>query len=132
MESNLSIFLVFNGNCKEVMDFYAEVFKATPGRVMRYDDAPGGNQTPGMDDKIMYGEMVVGGINLMFCDSPRDVVFGSNYNLNYSSTDHSEVRRIYDAIKEGGAVGMELQQTFFAELYGMVTDKFGINWNIMA
>ena len=39
MQSNLSIFLAFGGNCQQAMDFYADVFKTTPGRVMRYADA---------------------------------------------------------------------------------------------
>jgi len=132
MTSNLSIFLTYSGNCKQAMDFYADIFKASTGRVMKYSDAPGGNDIPGFDDKIMFSEMEIGGLNLMLCDSPNDEhVAGNNFALNFSCTNPDEVRRIYNALKEGGEVLMELQKTFFAELYGMVTDKFGISWNIM-
>ena len=133
MSVNLSIFLSFNGNCAEAMAFYADVFKASPGRVMKYGDAPGGSEFSETSDKIMYGEMLVGNLNLMFSDMPQErFVAGNNFTMNYVCTDHDEVHRVFEAMKEGGSVMMPPQKTFFSELYSMVTDRFGVNWNIMA
>ena len=132
MDENLTIFLNFNGDCGDAMEFYAKTFKATPGRVMKYSDAPG-DRYPDYGDKIMYGEMQIADINVMFCDVPPDGRFvpGNNFVMNYSSTDFDKLHIVFDALKDGGVVGMEMQKTFFSELYGMVTDKFGITWNVM-
>jgi PhnB protein len=45
--------------------------------------------------------------------------------------DKDEIKRIFEELKDGGEVLMELQQTFFSELYGIVKDKFGIIWQIL-
>lgn len=130
MSANLSVFLNFNGNCADVLAFYADVFKAETGRVMKYSDAPGSDSA---DDRIMYSEMVIGGLNVMFCDtSPDNFVLGNNFTMTHMDSNLEETRRVFDALAEGGKINMELEKTFFSELYGMVTDKFGINWNIMA
>ena len=134
MKNNLSMFLNFKGNCAEVVEFYKNVFNTTTGRLVRYSDAPGGNQIPGYDDKIMYTEMMIGDANLMLCDVPpgHDFICGNNFVLTFAAANLDELKRVYNAIKEGGVVTMELQKTFFSEHYSMVIDKFGIHWNIMA
>ncbi|MCL2376309.1 MAG: VOC family protein [Defluviitaleaceae bacterium] len=131
--SKLGLFLNFDGNCADVLEFYAKAFETNHGMIMRYADTPGGNQVPGYDDKIMYADMIIGGENVMFSDAPPqgNYVAGNNICLNYSSNDTASLQRIFDALAEGGAVLMPMQKTFFSELYGMVEDKFGIFWNIM-
>ncbi|MDR2183462.1 MAG: VOC family protein [Clostridiales bacterium] len=130
----LGIFLNFNGNCNEVLQFYAKVFDTNPGRVMRYGDGPADRQAPGFEDKIMYSEMIIGGENVMFSDTPPQGshVVGNNFCLSYSGKDFDHLHRIFDALSEDGTVIMPMQKTFFSELYGMATDKFGITWNVMA
>jgi len=130
----LGIYLNFNGNCAEVMEFYSKVFETTTGMVMRYGDAPGDSRVPGFEDKIMYSDMMVGGENLMMSDVPSldTHVVGNNFCLSYSGNDFDKLRRIFADLSEGGHVIMPMDKTFFSELYGMVTDKFGITWNVMA
>ncbi|MEG0418774.1 VOC family protein, partial [Gordonibacter sp.] len=60
--------------------------------------------------------------------SDMDVTVGDNISPVLISTDKDELRRLYNELKEGGHVNMELQKTFWSELYGMVTDQFGISW----
>jgi len=131
--ANLGIFLNFNGNCADALKFYSEVFRAEHGMIMRYGDTPGGNQIPGYDDKIMYSDIKIGDQNLMLSDAPPQdsYIIGNNICLNYSSNDIENLKRIFAALSEGGTVLMPQQKTFFSEFYGMVTDKFGIYWNIM-
>ena len=46
-------------------------------------------------------------------------------------TDQAEqAKRIYEALREGGQVVMPLQETFWSPAYGIVADKYGVNWNI--
>jgi PhnB protein len=42
----------------------------------------------------------------------------------------ADAERIFNALADGGKVGMPLQQTFWAARFGMVTDRFGIPWMI--
>ena len=129
----LGIFLNFEGNCAEVLEFYAKVFETNTGMVMRYGDAPGDSQVPGFEDKIMYSDMMIGGENLMLSDVPPQGthVAGNNFCLSYSGKDFDRLRRIFTDLSDGGTVIMPMGKTFFSELYGMVTDKFGITWNVM-
>jgi 16S rRNA (cytosine1402-N4)-methyltransferase len=131
----LGIFLAFNGNCNEALEFYAKVFDTKPGQVMKYGDGPSDRQIPGFEDKVMYSDMVIGGENVMLSDAPphgAPYVAGNNFCMSYSGKDFDRLHRVFDALSDGGTVMMPMQKTFFSELYGMVTDKFGIAWNVMA
>jgi PhnB protein len=46
--------------------------------------------------------------------------------LNFE--DPGEQKKVFNALAEGGEVGMPLQDTFWGAKYGMLTDKFGVNW----
>ena len=130
----LGVFLNFNGNCAEVLDFYGKVFDTAVDMMTKYGDAPADSQVPGFEDKIMHSEMVIGGERLMLADMPpqHPRVEGNNFSMSYHSNDFNKLRRIFDGLSEGGTVRMPMQKTFFSEFYGMVTDKFGITWNVIA
>jgi len=76
---------------------------------------------------------MIGSENVMFSDMPPQDkhVVGNNFALSYSDTDQDKLHNIFTQLSEGGNVIMPMGKTFFSELYGMVTDKFGITWNIM-
>jgi len=129
----LGIFLNFNGNCADVLQFYTKVFDTTPGTVTKFGDTPD-NQIPGFENKIMYADIMIGGENLMMSDAPPNYnhIVGNNFCMNYSNTNNEKLNNIFAALSEGGTIVMPMQKTFFSELFGMVTDKFGITWNVMA
>ncbi|MES1164092.1 MAG: VOC family protein, partial [Rhizobacter sp.] len=39
---------------------------------------------------------------------------------------------LFAALAEGGAVTMPLTKTFFAPKFGMLTDRFGMSWMVLA
>ena len=135
MES-FTIFMNFDGNCREVVEFYGKVFKVAPGSLQTYGEMP---PTPGFDipealaNKIMYADLKIAGTNIMFSDIPPDTDYaaGTNIVLTIGSTDDAEIRRWFGELKEGGEVISPLGETFFSKLYGMLVDKFGICWNII-
>ena len=130
------LFISFNGNCREAMEFYAKVFKSEVLDVMKYSDAPADPSEP-MDpadaDKIMYAHVLIGDKNIMFCDMPSSIpaVVGNNFVPTINVESQEEVMRIFNELKEGGESYMEPQKIFFSECYGHVKDRFGIIWNIM-
>ena len=131
----LELFINFDGNCREAVGFYAEVFKSSVNNLMTYGESPPGpNYTVSEADKdrIMYAGVPLGGMVVMFMDIPSGtpLIEGNNINPTISIGDKDEMTRIFNELKSGGEVYMELQKTFFSELYGMVCDKFGISWQL--
>ena len=132
----LELFINFDGNCREAVEFYAKVFKSKVGNLMTYGEAPPDPSYPLAEadkDRIMYAGIPIGGIVVMFMDMPSGspLTVGNNINPTISVDNKDEVTRLFDGLKEGGEVYMELQQTFFSEWYGMVKDKFGVIWQIL-
>lgn len=83
---------------------------------------------------VMYTALDIGGAMVMFCDLPPDacLTLGNQINPVFSSTDVKEVQNVFARLAEGGTIEMPLAKTFFSPLYGMVTDKYGITWQIDA
>ncbi len=132
----VEMFINFDGNCREAVEFYAKVFKTKVGEFMTYGDAPPDpNYTLAEADrnKICYAGLKVGNMVLMFMDMPSDspLTIGNNINPTVSVNDKDEASRLFNELKEGGEVFMELQKTFYSEWYGMVQDKFGVIWHVL-
>ena len=131
----LEVFINFDGNCREAVEFYAKVFKSEVTQLMTYGDAP---SSPAMTvseadkNRILYACIPVGGVSLMFSDasSGGDFVKGNNVCPVIGLGDKDEISRLYNELKDGGVVYMELGATFFSEAFCMVEDKFGIIWQI--
>jgi PhnB protein len=67
----------------------------------------------------------------MACDNvfeENPTIVGNNISLAYSTPDVAAAEKTFEKLSEGGTVGMPMQETFWAERFGMLTDKFGINW----
>lgn len=129
----LQPFVSFNGNCREAVEFYAKAFGTAAPKFMTYGEGPQ-DEDMGLSDAdkglIMYADLTISGAQVMFSDTPPGMPFveGTNISLTIVTKDEDEIRRLFRDLGDGGEVGMELQETFWSNLYGMVTDKFGINW----
>jgi PhnB protein len=108
----MSVHLNFQGNCAEAFAFYAKVFKVDNPFQTTYGDAPGGAPVPpDWKDKVMHASIPLGDGRLMGCDAPpgRATPLGG-FQVCTESKDEAEVKRIYEALKEGGSVQMALAQ----------------------
>lgn len=131
----VDVYLIFNGNCREAVEFYAKVFKTETPQIMTFGEAP---QSPeyhlpeGAKDLVMHTRLNIDGSNVMFSDTypGQPFVVGNNVTLALISKNMDDLKSWYEQLKEGGKVEMELQETFWSKLYGQVTDKFGIHWQI--
>jgi len=132
----MELFINFNGNCREAVEFYAKTFKSTVNHLMTYSQVPPSENytVPEADkERVMYAGIPLGDIVVMFSDVPSGSEFiqGNNISLTYSIDSKEEVERIFNELQEGGEVMMKLQPTFYSEMYGMVKDKFGIIWQVL-
>ncbi|WP_292470789.1 VOC family protein [Methanolobus sp.] len=128
-------YINFNGNCREAVEFYADVFETEKPEFMLYRDMPDDDDsfsvTEDNADFILHTSLDIEGSTVMFSDIPPGMPFtvGNNVSLVIIGNDMEKIKKMYNRIrKDGGTVGMELEETFWAKLYGYVTDKFGVGW----
>ncbi len=125
---SIQAYLLFNGNCREVMTFYAEALGGELS-VVTYGEAPGAPPAEG-GDHVMHARLTGGSAVLMASDMPpgRTASAGDNFGLSVECADAEEQGRIFAALGEGATVHMPLQDTFWGSHFGMLTDKFGVRW----
>ena len=128
-------YLNFNGNCAEAFQFYAKVLGGKNLQIMTFRDMP---KQPGMPDMpadqkdmVMHARFTAGDATVMGSDAP-----GGRYNkpqgfaVNINTDTPEEAERIFNALSEGGTVGMAMGETFWAKRFGMATDRFGTHWMV--
>ena len=130
LPKRISIYLGFNGNCREAMTFYAEVLGGRIEAMLTYADTPeAGAVGPECQDKVAHACLNLGGTLLMGGDAIAGTcteLQGSAVHLEY--TDPGEAERVFNQFAEGGSVQMPFAETFWAHRFGMVRDRFGSSW----
>ena len=129
----LCAYLSFNGDCADAMRFYADLLGAKLEALLTYGQMPGGEPVPPEHaDKIMHAYLVHPDFALMAGDAmpgvPFDGMKGVMLAITYPTA--AEAERIYKALADGGSVQMPLGETFWADRFGMVTDRFGTAWAV--
>jgi PhnB protein len=136
--TKVNAYLNFNGNCEEAFSFYKSAFGGEFLYIGRYKDVPPTDrqifQTEN-DEKIMHLTLSIGKETiLMGCDSPQadgqGIIFGNNISLSINMDNKEEADRIFNELSVGGQVKMAMSQTFWGAYFGVLTDRFGINWLI--
>ena len=125
-------YIHFDGQCREAFDFYARVLDGRLNLTMTYADSPVPTQIAEAEKgRIMHTSLSVGSEVIMGSDAPPGLFDGrQGFSISLHPTDPAAAERIYEALAEGGTVRMPLQETFWAERFGMVTDRFGTPWMI--
>lgn len=129
-------YLFFDGRCEEALTFYRSAIGAETTFLLRFKDSPEAPQegcvAPGADDKIMHAAFKVGDTLIMASDGRcegRPSFQG--FALTISVRDEAEADRVFAAMSEGGQVQMPLAKTFFSPRFGMLADRFGVNWMVI-
>ena len=127
-------YLAFNGNCLEAFNHYKHVFGGDFVTLQRFKDEPGSKHPPTEAEKIMHVSLPLGdGFALMGSDRPRsmkDGVIGENVSLSVNVDSKSDADRVFKGLAEGGKVTMPLADTFWGSYFGMVNDRFGVQWMV--
>lgn len=129
----VNVYINFSGNCREAVEFYAQVFGTERPQIMAFGDAPPNPEFPLTEEAkklVMHTRLNINGSIVMFSDvfpgSP--FVAGNNISLAVASKNIEEVKSLFNKLKDGGTVVMDIQETFWSKCYGSLTDKFGIEW----
>jgi PhnB protein len=125
-------YLFFAGTCRDAFTHYQEIFGGEL-TLMTMKDAPGGEDaTPEQAAMIIHAALAIGDDLLMASDDPTgELGAATGMMVSYDATSVDDARRVFDALSEGGQVTEALQPTFFAEAFGMCTDRFGTPWMIV-
>ena len=128
-------YLFFDGRCEEALQYYSKYLGAKVEMLMRNKESPE-PPPPGMNapgDKIMHAAFRIGETQILASDgrcSGKPNFQG--FSLAITAQDDAETKRIFNALADGGQVRMPLTKTFFASSFGMVADRFGIGWMVLA
>jgi PhnB protein len=126
-------YLFFDGRCDEAIEFYKKAVGAEVAMLMRWKDSPDKTMcAPGNENKVMHSCLKIGDASVMASDgrntgNPKFDGFALSLNVK---TD-AEAQTRFKALSEGGEVAMPLGPTFFATSFGMVKDRFGVNWMVI-
>ena len=123
-------YIAFKGNCRQAIDFYRNALNAEVVFTQTVGESPMSNMGP--PENIMHCTIKVGDSAIMMCDDPRPdaAPIGGNISLAIGLDDPARARQLFANLAKGGTVLMPLEKTFWAEVFGMVTDQFGIKWMI--
>ena len=127
-------YLFLNGRADEAIAFYQDALGAEVAMRMTFGESPSPSPMPlptGWDKKVMHAALTVGDMQLMLSDGDsNDAANFNGFRLSLTLDDEAALRRAFDKLADGGSVQMPLSQTFWAPLFGMLTDKFGIGWMV--
>jgi len=127
-------YLFFEGRAEEALEFYKKSLGAKVEAVIRYKENPDPKHNPpNSADKVMHCNFRIGDTQVMASDgncSGKPNFQG--FSLTFNAKDEADAKRRFNALAEGGQVNLPLSETFFAKSFGMVADRFGLNWMVMA
>jgi PhnB protein len=130
MASRLNPYISFDGNAREAMQFYEQVFGGdlTLSTFSEFGDpnAPGG-------DKIMHGQLETStGFTIMGADTPPGQGYdpGNNFAVSLSGEDDGELRGYWERLSDGGNVTVPLEKQMWGDEFGMCVDRFGTPWMV--
>jgi PhnB protein len=125
-------YLFFNGNCEEALKFYETALGGKITAMLSHEGTPAEEHVPAnWKKKIMHAALTLGDQLILASDSPPDYYktpAGMSVTLN--ADNGAEAERLFNALSDGATITMPIAETFWAERFGMLTDKFGTPWMI--
>lgn len=123
-----------SGQCREALAFYSDVLGGKVTGLMEFGEAPGPDGAPVDDDwkdKVMHAAFEADGLSLFACDAPPEYQqTPGGIVLTLTVDTPADAERIFARLSEGGHVTMPMEETFWAERFGMLADRFGMPWMV--
>lgn len=136
--ASVNVYLTFNGNCKEVFDFYKSVFGGEYQYIGTFGEMPPmeGQESKEEDkNKIMHVSLPISKETTLMgsdagCDYAAHLKAGNNFSISINAESKEEADKLFAGLSAEGNVTMPMADTFWGAYFGMFTDKFGINWMV--
>ena len=130
MASRLNPYLIFSGNAREAMEFYAN---ALGGELKINTFGEFGDSGAPEANLVMHAQLETpAGFTLMASDAPPGMEVGTvgGFAVSLSGDDEAELRGYWDKLSEGGQVTMPLEKQMWGDIFGMLDDRFGVSWMV--
>ena len=133
--ATINPYLNFNGNTEEAFNFYKSVLGGEFLMLQRFKEIPGNDAIPAeVGEKIMHISLPIGNNILMATDALESMghplTQGNNFSVSINVDSEQEADQLYKGLSEGGIETLPLRKEFWGDYFGMLTDKFGIQWMI--
>ena len=129
MQTRLTPYLNFKNNTREAMEFYKTVFG---GKLQMQTFKEGqASQDASEDDKIMHSELQAeNDMTFMASDTPNRMEYrpGTNFSMSLTGDNETQLSGYFQKLSAGGKITMPLAKAPWGDMFGMCTDKFGVNW----
>ena len=131
---NIQPYLFFDGRAEEALAFYQKVLGAKIEMLMRFKENPEpAANPPGSAEKVMHCAFRIGETQVLASDGNCGGKANfQGFSLALSVKDVPESKRLFAALGEGGQVQMPFAQTFFSPGFGVVADRYGVSWMVLA
>lgn len=130
----LTPYLFFGGRCEEAIQFYSTAIGAKLEFLLRFAESPEptppGMLPPGFEQKVMHASFRVAEQVVMASDGCGEPAKFEGFALAITLPTAAEATRAFEALAADGEVTMPLAPTFWAPLYGMLKDRFGVQWMV--
>lgn len=129
-------YLNFNGKTEEAFNFYREVFGGEFITLQRFRDTPEADKLSEQDqEKIMHIALPLGKGNILMATDALESMNqklqqGNNFYICISTETEAEAEKVFNSLSQGGKIEMDLQKTFWGAYFGMLKDKFGVQWMV--
>jgi len=136
--TKINVYLTFDDNCEKAFNFYQSIFGGEFVAKSRFSEMPPGPDYHIPDDekeKLMHitlpisKETVLMGSDKLHGFGP-ELTVGNNFSISVNTDSLKESERVFKQLSEGGQIIMPMEKTFWGSYFGMLTDKFGINWMV--
>ena len=131
----LEPYVFFYGRCEEALEFYKGALGGTY-EMQRVAGSPAESHLPpGSGNRVMHATFHGDGFEFMASDGQNDKPIdpdAGNISLSLAASDGAEGERIFGTLSEGGKVTMPLGEAFWGGRFGMLVDRFGVEWMITA
>lgn len=129
-------YISFEGRTEEAIGFYKTALDAKVVSMMRFKESPEpcdpAMVPPGNENKIMHSSFTIGETEIMASDGGCNKTSGfQGISLALSVPSDADAQKRFAALADGGKVEMPLTKTFFTSSFGIVSDRFGVNWLIV-
>ena len=121
----------FAGNCMEAIEFYKKTVGAEVLQINCAKDAPPEVAAQMPPNFVMHSEVKIFGTTVALTDGCEEPPSAMNFTYTVILDTVEEVTDVFNRLAEGGKINEPLGQQFWAKLSGMVTDRFGVNWNVL-
>jgi PhnB protein len=128
-------YLFFDGRCEEAIAFYKKAIGAEVEMMMRFSESPEpcdpGMVPPGAENKVMHASLRIGDSRVMASDgncAGKPKFEGVSLAITVPTV--ADANRVFASLGDGGQVTMPLSETFWSPSFGMLADRFGVNWMI--